>query len=75
MVFSATLSEEVAVFLEDYLTAPERIEAARAGSPLEKIDQVAYKVENFLSKVALLQHLLDFAPENSKILVLHQVDP
>jgi ATP-dependent RNA helicase RhlE len=69
MVFSATLSEEVAAFLGDYLTAPVRIEAARAGSPLEKIDQVAYKVENFLSKVALLQHLLDNAPENSKTLV------
>ena len=69
MVFSATLSEEVSVFLEDYLTAPVRIEAARAGSPLEKIDQVGYKVENFLSKVALLQHLLDNAPENSKTLV------
>jgi ATP-dependent RNA helicase RhlE len=69
MVFSATLSEEVAAFLGEYLTAPVRIEAARAGSPLEKIDQVAYKVENFLSKVALLQHLLDNAPENSKTLV------
>ena len=69
MVFSATLSEEVAAFLGDYLTAPVRIEAARAGSLLETIDQVAYKVENFLSKVALLQHLLDNAPENSKTLV------
>jgi ATP-dependent RNA helicase RhlE len=69
MVFSATLSEEVSVFLEDYLIAPERIEAARAGSPLEKIDQIGYQAQNFLSKVALLQHLLDEAPENSKILV------
>jgi ATP-dependent RNA helicase RhlE len=69
MVFSATLSEEVSVFLEDYLIAPERIEAARAGSPLEKIDQIGYQVQNFLSKVALLQHLLDNTTENSKILV------
>ncbi len=69
MVFSATLSEEVSVFLEDYLIAPERIEAARAGSPLEKIDQIGYQVQNFLYKVALLQHLLDNTTENSKILV------
>ncbi|MEN9968947.1 MAG: hypothetical protein RIR94_1131 [Bacteroidota bacterium] len=69
MVFSATLSEEVSAFLEDYLIAPERIEAARAGSPLEKIDQIGYQVQNFLSKVALLQYLLDNASENSKILV------
>jgi ATP-dependent RNA helicase RhlE len=69
MVFSATLSEEVSTFLDDYLIAPVRIEAARAGSPLEKIDQIAYQVENFLSKAALLQYLLDNAPENSKVLV------
>jgi len=55
MVFSATLSEEVAAFLEDYLVTPVRVEAARAGSPLEKIDQVAYSVPNFLSKVEELQ--------------------
>ena len=69
MVFSATLSTEVAEFLDAYLTNPIRIEAARAGSPIEKIDQVAYRVPNFLSKVALLQHFLDTAPENAKILV------
>jgi len=69
MVFSATLSTEVAEFLDAYLTNPIRIEAARAGSPIEKIDQVAYRVPNFLSKVALLQHFLDSAPENAKILV------
>ena len=69
MVFSATLSTEVAEFLDAYLTNPIRIEAARAGSPIEKIDQVAYRVPNFLSKVALLQHFLDTAQENAKILV------
>ena len=69
MVFSATLSTEVAEFLDAYLTNPIRIEAARAGSPIEKIDQVAYRVPNFLSKVALLQHFLDTAPEYAKILV------
>jgi len=69
MVFSATLSTEVAEFLDAYLTNPIRIEAARAGSPIEKIDQVAYRVPNFLSKVSLLQHFLDTAQENAKILV------
>jgi ATP-dependent RNA helicase RhlE len=69
MVFSATLSEEVAVFLEDYLITPIRVEAARAGSPLEKIDQIAYEVPNFLSKVALLRHLLTQTEPNAKILV------
>ena len=69
MVFSATLSEEVAVFLEDYLITPIRVEAARAGSPLEKIDQIAYEVPNFLSKVSLLRHLLTQTEPTAKILV------
>ena len=69
MVFSATLSEEVSLFLEDYLITPVRVEAARAGSPIEKIDQTGYRVPNFLSKVALLQHLIDHTDASSKILV------
>jgi len=69
MVFSATLSEDAATFLDGYLIAPLRIEAARAGSPLEKIDQIAYPVPNFLSKVELLKFTLDEAPEHAKILV------
>ena len=69
MVFSATLSEEVTVFLEDYLISPVRVEAARAGSTIDKIDQTGYHVPNFLSKIELLQHLIDHMPEESKALV------
>ncbi len=69
MVFSATLSEEVSVFLEDYLISPVRVEAARAGSTLDKIDQSGYHVPNFLSKIILLQHLLDQIPIEAKVLV------
>jgi ATP-dependent RNA helicase RhlE len=69
LVFSATLSEEVAAFLENYLISPVRVEAARAGSPLEKINQVAYRVPNFLSKVALLNALLEEAGTEAKVLV------
>lgn len=69
MVFSATLSEEVSLFLDDYLTTPVRVEAARAGSSLDKIDQAAFRVTNFLSKVSLLHHLLENEAENSKVLV------
>jgi ATP-dependent RNA helicase RhlE len=69
MVFSATLSEEVSLFLDDFMISPVRVEAARAGSTIEKIDQLAYKVPNFLSKVALLRHLIQQTEVNSKILV------
>lgn len=69
MVFSATLSDEVAGFLENYLIAPVRVEAARAGSPLDKIEQFAYQIPNFLSKVNLLHVVLDEIGENSKVLI------
>jgi ATP-dependent RNA helicase RhlE len=69
MVFSATLSVEVSLFLEEYLISPVRVEAARAGLPLDKIDQTGYRVPNFLSKVALLRHLIQQTDANSKILV------
>jgi ATP-dependent RNA helicase RhlE len=69
MVFSATLSEEVSLFLDNFMLSPVRVEAARAGSPIENIDQLAYQVPNFLSKVALLRHLIQQTEANSKILV------
>ena len=69
MVFSATLSEEVADFLDAQLLNPARIEAARAGAPLDKIDQKLFEVPNFLSKVALLKHLLQQSTDTDKILI------
>jgi ATP-dependent RNA helicase RhlE len=69
MVFSATLSEEVSLFLDGYLITPVRVEAARAGLPIDKIDQTGYRVPNFLSKVSLLRHLIQDTEANSKILV------
>ncbi|MFM6934776.1 MAG: DEAD/DEAH box helicase [Flavobacteriales bacterium] len=69
MVFSATLSEEVSDFLADYLTDPIRVEAARAGSSIDKIDQMGFHVPNFMSKVALLHQLVGQTDEKSKVLV------
>lgn len=69
MVFSATLSEDVSLFLDNYLIAPVRVEAARAGLPLDKIDQSGYHVPNFLSKVTLLRHLIEQVGPEAKILV------
>ena len=69
MVFSATLSEEVVDFLDAQLLNPARIEAARAGAPLDKIDQQLFEVPNFLSKVALLKHLLQQSTDTDKILI------
>lgn len=69
MVFSATLSEEVSLFLEENLISPVRVEAARAGLPIDKIDQSGYRVSNFLSKVGLLRHVIDCSDTHSKLLI------
>lgn len=69
LLFSATLSEEVEAFLEIYFDHPTRIEAARVGTPLEKIWQEAVAVPNFTSKVNLLKHYLETNPDMSRVLV------
>ena len=69
MVFSATLSEEVSTFLDAHFTAPVRVEAARSGTALTQIDQIGYRVPNFLSKVELLKYLLENSGYTSKVLV------
>lgn len=69
LVFSATLSEEVEDFLANYLIDPIKVEAARAGSPIEKIDQAAYNVPNFLSKVSLLNYLIAASDPTEKLLI------
>ncbi|MBL7717824.1 MAG: DEAD/DEAH box helicase, partial [Flavipsychrobacter sp.] len=69
LLFSATITEEVEALMDDYFSAPERIEAAPAGSPLENIEQVAYEVPNFYTKINLLELLLSTRPEMNKVLV------
>jgi ATP-dependent RNA helicase RhlE len=69
LLFSATLSEEVETFLDNYFDNPIRVEAARAGTPLEKIRQDAIAVPNFTSKVNLLKHLLSENKDMTKVLV------
>lgn len=65
LLFSATITEEVETLMSTYFNAPERIEAAPTGTPLENIDQIGYKVPNFYTKVNLLKRLLD---DNSDIM-------
>lgn len=69
LLFSATLTEEVAVLVEDYFDNPVRVEAAPAGTPLKHIEQTAYEVPNFYTKVALLKLLLHEDGSMTKVLV------
>ncbi len=58
LMFSATLSEDVKELIHTYFYEPETVEVAAHGTPLDKIEQLAYQVPNFNTKMNLLQHLL-----------------
>lgn len=69
IMFSATMSESVEVLINDFFNFPIKIEAARTGTPLEKIEQTAYQVPNFNTKINLLKLLLNEHSDMSKVLV------
>lgn len=58
LLFSATMTDEIAQLTEIYFNGPERIEAAPVGTPLENIAQTKYRVPNFNTKLNLLRYLL-----------------
>jgi ATP-dependent RNA helicase RhlE len=69
LLFSATITDEVEKLMDDYFTAPERVEAAPTGTPLENIIQTGYEVPNFNTKVNLLELLLSSDDSMTKVLI------
>ncbi len=69
ILFSATMTEAVDALLYEYFSGPMEISLAKSGTPLEKIEQIGYKVENFNTKINLLQHLLETNADFSKVLI------
>jgi len=59
ILFSATMTDEVDEMLEEYFEFPEEVSLAPSGTPLEKIEQLGYKVPNFLTKINLIATLLE----------------
>jgi ATP-dependent RNA helicase RhlE len=58
ILFSATMTDEVDEMLEEYFEFPEEVSLAPSGTPLEQIEQLGFKVPNFLTKVNLIIELL-----------------
>ncbi len=58
LMFSATYSEEVDSMIQTFFRMPVRIEAAPSGSPLTNINQLAYQVPNYHTKLNLLNYIL-----------------
>jgi ATP-dependent RNA helicase RhlE len=58
ILFSATLNEDVEQMISKYFIQPKYVELVSRGTPLEKINQYAYYVPNFHTKINLLKWLL-----------------
>ncbi len=69
LLFSATLTPEVEELMNMFFNDPVMVEAAPSGTPLENINQQAYEVPNFHTKVNLLKLLLLQDESMSKVLV------
>ncbi len=68
-MFSATMTNDISVLIDDFFTKPEKITIEVSGTPLENIEQLSYFAPNFYTKANLLMHLLQDAEEFSKVLV------
>lgn len=71
ILFSATMTEAVDEMLHEYFASPVEISLAKSGTPIEKIEQTGIKVENFNTKINLLEYLLSTNPEMSKVLIFN----
>lgn len=69
LLFSATVTPDVEALIDVFFTAPELIEAAPTGTPLENIKQTGYEVPNFNTKLNLLELLLRENKDMTKVLV------
>jgi len=69
IMFSATMTEAVEELIETSFKQPRKISVAISGTPLENIEQQAYKIPNFNTKVNFLRHLLKNKEEFSKVLI------
>lgn len=69
LLFSATMSEDVDDMINEHFRGPVLVEAVRAGTPLERIEQTCYQAPNFYSKINLLAHLLEQDESMQKVLI------
>jgi ATP-dependent RNA helicase RhlE len=69
VMFSATMTEDVAILIDDFFVVPQKISVAVSGTPLENISQQCYAVPNFYTKANLLVALLRNVNEFTKVLV------
>ncbi|WP_411766944.1 DEAD/DEAH box helicase [Winogradskyella sp. A3E31] len=69
IMFSATMTKDVDELITDFFRNPEKVSIAVSGTPLENIDQTAYGVPNYYTKVNVLEHLLQNKEVFNKVLI------
>lgn len=69
IMFSATMTDDVNLLINDFFYQPVQLSTAVSGTPLENIAQSCFPAPNFHSKANLLVHLLEDADEFAKVLV------
>ncbi len=69
IMFSATMTEAVEELIELNFKSPEKISVAISGEPLENIEQSAYQIPNFHTKVNFLRKLLKDRETYSRVLI------
>jgi len=69
IMFSATMTQDVDLLINDFFKSPERVSIALSGTPLDNIKQSRYNVPNFYTKVNLLTHLLHDKEGFNRVLI------
>src|SRR6056297_1031788 len=69
IMFSATMTDDVELLINDFFAGVKKISVAVSGTPLENIVQKAYAVPNFYTKVNLTVHLLQDTELFHKVLI------
>ncbi|WP_425075748.1 DEAD/DEAH box helicase [Psychroserpens sp. S379A] len=69
IMFSATMTDDVDELITDFFIKPQRVTIAVSGTPLHNIEQQRYDVENFYTKVNLLEYLLHDSESYNKVLI------
>lgn len=69
ILFSATMPTAVNDLIHEFFNNPINIATANHGTPLKNIEQIAFEVPNFYTKINLLHFLLQDNPDMTKVLV------
>lgn len=69
LLFSATFPDNVVKLSEEFLDFPIRVEVSESATPAQTVEQVAYAVPNMMTKINMLEYLLEHEEGMDKVIV------